>query len=169
MVGTRSGLRVLVAGGAGFIGSHPIDALIGDGARVTCVDSLLTGRQANLAHLTREPRFDFAEADVTEPLPPLPRVDRVFHLACAASPPHYQADPVHTMMPSVRRPLPVDDLQPAGPTSPAPRPSWTGRPRCRWRRRLRGSPARSLRSTPVRPSRSAPLSPAEPRTGRPRR
>jgi UDP-glucuronate decarboxylase len=101
MVGTRSGIRVLVAGGAGFIGSHLIDALLADGARVTCVDSLLTGRRANLAHLAHEPRFDLIEADVTEPLPALPRVDRVFNLACAASPPHYQADPVHTMMTSV--------------------------------------------------------------------
>ncbi|MDN3572618.1 UDP-glucuronic acid decarboxylase family protein [Methylobacterium longum] len=101
LVGTRSGIRVLVAGGAGFIGSHLIDALIADGARVTCVDSLLTGRRANLAHLAKEPRFDFVEADVTEPLPPLPRVDQVFNLACAASPPHYQADPIHTMMTSV--------------------------------------------------------------------
>lgn len=101
MVGTRSGIRVLVAGGAGFIGSHLIDALLADGARVTCVDSLLTGRRANLAHLANEARFDFVEADVTEPLPALPRFDWVFNLACAASPPHYQADPVHTMMTSV--------------------------------------------------------------------
>ncbi|MEE7448545.1 NAD-dependent dehydratase [Methylobacterium radiotolerans] len=101
MVGTRSGIRVLVAGGAGFIGSHLIDALLADGARVTCVDSLLTGRRANLAHLANDARFDFVEADVTEPLPALPRVDWVFNLACAASPPHYQADPVHTMMTSV--------------------------------------------------------------------
>ncbi len=101
MVGTRSGIRVLVAGGAGFIGSHLIDVLLADGARVTCVDSLLTGRRANLAHLANEARFDFVEADVTEPLPALPRFDWVFNLACAASPPHYQADPVHTMMTSV--------------------------------------------------------------------
>jgi UDP-glucuronate decarboxylase len=101
MVANGRGLRVLVAGGAGFIGSHLIDALIGDGARVTCIDSLLTGRHANLAHFAHEPRFDFIEADVTEPLPRLPRFDRVFNLACAASPPHYQADPVHTMMTSV--------------------------------------------------------------------
>ncbi|MBP2493869.1 UDP-glucuronate decarboxylase [Methylobacterium sp. PvP109] len=100
-MGTRSGIRVLVAGGAGFIGSHLIDALLADGARVTCVDSLLTGRRANLAHLANEARFDFVEADVTEPLPALPRFDWVFNLACAASPPHYQADPVHTMMTSV--------------------------------------------------------------------
>ncbi|KAF1856692.1 hypothetical protein Lal_00043549 [Lupinus albus] len=101
MVGTRTGIRALVAGGAGFIGSHLIDALLAEGVRVTCVDSLLTGRLANLDHLAREPLLDFVEADVTEPLPALPPVDWVFNLACAASPPHYQADPVHTMMTSV--------------------------------------------------------------------
>ncbi|WP_298953090.1 UDP-glucuronic acid decarboxylase family protein [uncultured Methylobacterium sp.] len=93
--------QVLVAGGAGFIGSHLVDALLAEGARVTCLDSLLTGRRVNLAHLAREPRFDLVEADITAPLPALPRVDRVFNLACAASPPHYQADPLHTMMTSV--------------------------------------------------------------------
>ena len=93
--------RVLVAGGAGFIGSHLVDALLARGARVVALDSLLTGRHDNLAHLAREPRFDFVEADITEPLPRLPPLTRVFNLACAASPPHYQADPVHTMMTSV--------------------------------------------------------------------
>ncbi|WP_132251079.1 UDP-glucuronic acid decarboxylase family protein [Methylobacterium segetis] len=90
--------RVLVAGGAGFIGSHLIDALIAEGARVTCLDSFLTGRKANIAHLAREPHFDLVEADIIDPLPELPRFDRIFNLACAASPPHYQADPQHTMM-----------------------------------------------------------------------
>ncbi|MCP1539528.1 UDP-glucuronic acid decarboxylase family protein [Methylorubrum extorquens] len=92
---------VLVAGGAGFIGSHLVDALLARGARVVALDSLLTGRRDNLAHLSREPRFEFVEADITEPLPRLPRFERVFNLACAASPPHYQADPIHTMLTSV--------------------------------------------------------------------
>jgi UDP-glucuronate decarboxylase len=95
------GLNILVAGGAGFIGSHLIDALLADGARVTCLDNLLTGRQANLDHLRRVPHFTFLEADLVDPLPRLPRFDRIFNLACAASPPHYQANPVHTMMTSV--------------------------------------------------------------------
>ncbi|PXW55052.1 UDP-glucuronic acid decarboxylase family protein [Methylobacterium sp. B4] len=95
------GMQVLVAGGAGFIGSHLVDGLLGQGAHVVALDSLLTGRQDNLAHLAREPRFEFVEAEVTRPLPALPRFDRIFNLACAASPPHYQADPVHTMMTSV--------------------------------------------------------------------
>ena len=91
----------LVAGGAGFIGSHLVDALLARGARVVALDSLLTGRRDNLAHLSREPRFEFVEADITEPLPRLPRFERVFNLACAASPPHYQADPINTMLTSV--------------------------------------------------------------------
>lgn len=92
---------VLVAGGAGFIGSHLVDALLAQGARVVALDNLITGRRDNLAHLAREPRFEFIESDVTEPLPRLPRLGRVFNLACAASPPHYQANPIHTMMTSV--------------------------------------------------------------------
>jgi UDP-glucuronate decarboxylase len=68
---------------------------------VICLDSFTTGRAKNLEHLKREPRFSLIEADVIQPLPELPRVDRVFNLACAASPPHYQADPVHTMLTSV--------------------------------------------------------------------
>ncbi len=91
---------VLVAGGAGFIGSHLCEALLDDGVRVTCLDSLLTGRLDNLAALTREPRFEFIEADVIDLLPPL-SVDAVLNLACPASPPRYQADPVHTLMTSV--------------------------------------------------------------------
>ena len=97
----QDGRHVLVTGGAGFIGSHLVDALLARGARVVALDSLLTGRRDNLAHLAREPRFELVEADVTRPLPTLPRFDRIFNLACAASPPHYQADPMHTMMTSV--------------------------------------------------------------------
>jgi UDP-glucuronate decarboxylase len=92
---------VLVAGGGGFIGSHLCDALIADGARVVCLDSFKTGRKRNLDHLRRDPRFELIEADVIHPLPKLPRVQEVFNLACAASPPHYQADPEHTMLTSV--------------------------------------------------------------------
>jgi len=92
---------VLVAGGAGFIGSHLCDALLAEGSRVICLDSFTTGRAKNLDHLKREARFSLIEADVIRPLPELPRVDRIFNLACAASPPHYQADPVHTMLTSV--------------------------------------------------------------------
>ena len=97
----ENSLRILVAGGAGFIGSHLVDALLATGARVTVLDNMLTGREANLAHLRREPRFDLVEADIVAPPPKLDRFDRIFNLACPASPPHYQADPVHTMLTSV--------------------------------------------------------------------
>jgi UDP-glucuronate decarboxylase len=93
----------LVTGGAGFIGSHLCDALIAEGAIVLCVDNLQTGRTSNLRHLEREPRFDLVEADVIDDLPSSVRgrsrrFSHVYHLACAASPPHYQADPEHTML-----------------------------------------------------------------------
>ena len=94
--------HVLVAGGAGFLGSHLCDALLAEGAHVVCLDNFGTGRRENLRHLAREPRFDLVEADVIGPLPArLPRVEAVFNLACAASPPLYQADPEHTMLTNV--------------------------------------------------------------------
>jgi UDP-glucuronate decarboxylase len=100
----KSGV-VLVAGGAGFLGSHLCDALLADGAHVICLDNFLTGRRQNLRHLEREPRFDLIDADIIHPLPARLRgrikLDRVFNLACAASPPHYQANPEHTMLTSV--------------------------------------------------------------------
>ncbi|MDQ3246638.1 MAG: SDR family oxidoreductase [Pseudomonadota bacterium] len=97
---------VLVTGGAGFIGSHLCDRLLAEGARVTCLDSLLTGRMENLRHLERESRFEFIEADVIDAVPQSLRGGRaaftnIYHLACAASPPHYQADPEHTMLTNV--------------------------------------------------------------------
>ena len=97
---------VLVAGGAGFLGSHLCDALLSDGADVVAIDNLQTGRKQNLRHLEREPRFDLIDADIIHPLPARLRSGRakihhVFNLACAASPPHYQADPEHTMLTSV--------------------------------------------------------------------
>ncbi|HEX2763398.1 MAG TPA: UDP-glucuronic acid decarboxylase family protein [Allosphingosinicella sp.] len=94
----------LVAGGAGFIGSHLVDRLLATGATVLCLDSFLTGTRANLAHLAREPRFELIEADVIETLPPRllrARLTQVWNLACPASPQHYQADPEHTMLTNV--------------------------------------------------------------------
>jgi UDP-glucuronate decarboxylase len=100
------GKLVLVAGGAGFLGSHLCDALLAQGDHVIALDSLLTGRKQNVRHLEREPRFEFVEADVINPLPPRlkgtkAKLDRIFNLACAASPPHYQANPEHTLLTSV--------------------------------------------------------------------
>ncbi|MBS7538413.1 UDP-glucuronic acid decarboxylase family protein [Ancylobacter lacus] len=93
----------LLAGGAGFIGSHLADALLARGFRVICLDNLQTGRLDNLRHLEREPNFTFVEADIIEAPPAKlagagPAPTHVFNLACAASPPHYQADPEHTLL-----------------------------------------------------------------------
>jgi UDP-glucuronate decarboxylase len=97
---------VLVAGGAGFLGSHLCDALLADGAQVIALDNFQTGRKQNLRHLEREPRFDMIDADIIQPLPARLRSGRtkiaeVYNLACAASPPHYQANPEHTLLTSV--------------------------------------------------------------------
>lgn len=88
----------LVAGGAGFVGSHLCDELLANGHHVICLDSLLTGRMSNIAALENHPGFRFIERDIIEPLQIPGRIDRVYNLACPASPPHYQADPVHTML-----------------------------------------------------------------------
>ena len=96
--------RILVAGGAGFIGSNLVDALPGAGAEVVVLDSLLTGRAQNLAHLKGRPGFDFVRHDVVEPLPAAireRRFTRIYNLACAASPPHYQKDPEHRLLTNV--------------------------------------------------------------------
>src|SRR3954454_25188083 len=77
----------LVAGGAGFIGSHLIDALLAEGATVVCLDSYLTGRPQNLRHLERESRFDFVEGDIVDALPARIRrtgFTHIYNLACAA-------------------------------------------------------------------------------------
>lgn len=105
MIG-RTNELVLVAGGAGFIGTHLCTALLEQGREVLCIDNLLTARPANLDLLLEEPRFHFVEADITEPLPRAVlahagRISRVYNLACAASPPRYQADPEHTMLTNV--------------------------------------------------------------------
>ncbi|WP_070990071.1 UDP-glucuronic acid decarboxylase family protein [Halofilum ochraceum] len=91
--------RVLVTGGAGFIGSHLIDRLLGMGNEVLCVDNLFTGTKRNIEHLHGEPRFEFMRHDVTFPL--YVEVDEIYNLACPASPVHYQHDPVQTTKASV--------------------------------------------------------------------
>ncbi|GGD28156.1 UDP-glucuronic acid decarboxylase family protein [Sinisalibacter lacisalsi] len=91
--------RVLVTGGAGFIGSHLVDRLIELGHEVTCVDNLLTGSESNFAHLAGHPRFTFLRHDICDPL--FIEVDEIFNLASPASPPHYQRDPIETTKTSV--------------------------------------------------------------------
>jgi UDP-glucuronate decarboxylase len=97
---------VLIAGGAGFLGSHLCDALLSEGAHVIVLDNFQTGRRRNLHHLEREPRLEVIDGDVVEGLPSRLRsgrikIDEIFNLACAASPRHYQANPEHTMLTSV--------------------------------------------------------------------
>ena len=91
--------RVLVTGGAGFLGSHLVDRLLEQGNEVVCVDNLFTGSKRNLYHLVSHPRFEFIRHDVTFPL--YVEVDEIYNLACPASPIHYQHDPVATTKTSV--------------------------------------------------------------------
>ena len=91
--------RILVTGGAGFLGSHLIDRLLQQGHEVVCVDNLFTGTKNNIYHLHADPRFEFLRHDVTFPL--YVEVDEIYNLACPASPVHYQHDPVQTLKTSV--------------------------------------------------------------------
>lgn len=92
-------LRTLITGGAGFVGSHLCRRLLAEGHDVICVDNLFTGRKENIRDLLNNPKFEFIRHDVTFPLHL--EVDRIYNLACPASPPHYQHDPIHTMKTSV--------------------------------------------------------------------
>ena len=91
--------RILVTGGAGFLGSHLCERLVEAGHDVLCVDNYFTGRRANVAHLIGNPRFEVMRHDVTFPL--YVEVDEIYNLACPASPIHYQHDPVQTTKTSV--------------------------------------------------------------------
>ena len=92
-------MRILVTGGAGFLGSHLCDRLISDGHDVLCLDNLFTGRKENIAHLLANPRFEFLRHDVVDPFKA--EVDQIYNLACPASPPHYQYNPIKTTKTSV--------------------------------------------------------------------
>jgi UDP-glucuronate decarboxylase len=91
--------RVLVTGGAGFLGSHLCDRLISDGCDVLCVDNFYSGTRDNVAHLLSNPHFELIRHDITFPL--YVEVDEIYNLACPASPIHYQRDPVQTTKTSV--------------------------------------------------------------------
>ena len=91
--------RILVTGGAGFIGSFLCERLLASGAEVLCVDNFFTGRRSNVAHLLENPRFEIMRHDVTFPL--FVEVDQIYNMACPASPIHYQFDPVQTTKTSV--------------------------------------------------------------------
>jgi UDP-glucuronate decarboxylase len=93
------GKRIMVTGGAGFLGSHLCERLAKDGAEVLCIDNYFTGRRQNVAHLFANPRFELMRHDVTFPL--YVEVDEIYNLACPASPIHYQFDPVQTTKTSV--------------------------------------------------------------------
>ncbi len=100
--------RVLVTGGAGFLGSHLCDRLLARGHEVLCVDNFLTGQRANVAHLLGDARFELLRHDVTAPLEV--EVDEIYNLACPASPVHYQHDPVKTTKTNVQGAINMLDL-----------------------------------------------------------
>jgi UDP-glucuronate decarboxylase len=88
-------MRILVTGGAGFIGSHLCDRLFADSNEVICLDDFFTGSRTNILHLFNHPRFERLHHDVIEPI--LLEVDQIYNLACRASPIHYQYNPVKTI------------------------------------------------------------------------
>ncbi|HYP15615.1 MAG TPA: UDP-glucuronic acid decarboxylase family protein [Opitutus sp.] len=92
-------MRILVTGGAGFLGSHLCDRLLADGHEVVAIDNLFTGRKLNIEHLRDNPRFEFVRHDIIDPFKY--EVDQIYNLACPASPPHYQFNPIKTIKTSV--------------------------------------------------------------------
>ena len=92
-------MRILVTGGAGFIGSHLCERLLNEAHEVVCLDNFFTGRKANIAHLADDKNFELVRHDVTEPV--MFEVDQIYNLACPASPVHYQYNPVKTVKTSV--------------------------------------------------------------------
>ncbi len=92
-------MRILVTGGAGFIGSHLCERLLSEGHEVLCLDNFFTGSKRNIIHLMDNPRFELIRHDITQPI--LLEADRIYNLACPASPIHYQYNPVKTIKTSV--------------------------------------------------------------------
>ena len=87
--------RILITGGAGFIGSHLCDRLLAEGHEVICLDNFFTGRRKNIEHNLSHPYFEFVRHDVTSPY--MAEVDQIYNLACPASPHHYQYNPIKTI------------------------------------------------------------------------
>lgn len=92
-------MRILITGGAGFLGSHLCERLLGEGHDVLCLDNFFTGRKSNIAHMLGNPRFELFRHDVIDPFKA--EVDRIYNLACPASPPHYQYNAIKTIKTSV--------------------------------------------------------------------
>ena len=92
-------MRILITGGAGFLGSHLCDRLLGEGHEVICLDNFFTGRKVNVAHLRGHPHFELVRHDVIDPFKF--EVDQIYNFACPASPPHYQFNPIKTTKTSV--------------------------------------------------------------------
>ena len=92
-------MRILITGGAGFLGSHLCDKLLAQGHEIVCLDNLFTGSKANIVHLLGNPKFEFVRHDVIDPFKY--EVDQIYNLACPASPPHYQYNPIKTTKTSV--------------------------------------------------------------------
>jgi UDP-glucuronate decarboxylase len=92
---------VLIAGGAGFVGTHLCHRILSQNNRVICIDNFSTGRESNLTSFKEHPKFQLIEQDVIDPVQIYGPVDEIYNLACPASPPHYQADPVHTVKTSI--------------------------------------------------------------------
>ncbi len=90
-------MRILIAGGCGFIGSHLCERLLLDGCEVVCMDNLITGRRSNIQSLLRFPSFSVVQHDIIDELPALPHIDEIFHLASPASPPGYRRQPIETL------------------------------------------------------------------------
>ena len=92
-------MRILITGGAGFLGSHLCERLLDDGNEIVCLDNLFTGRKQNIAHLMSNPYFEFVRHDIIDPFKA--EVDQIYNLACPASPPHYQYNAIKTIKTSV--------------------------------------------------------------------
>lgn len=92
-------MRILITGGAGFLGSHLCERLLGEGNEIICLDNFFTGRKRNISHLLGNPNFELIRHDVTNPFHF--EVDQIYNLACPASPPHYQHNPIKTTKTSV--------------------------------------------------------------------